>query len=215
MPVVIVAPLYLRKEVEFGVISQAMVAFAQVLGGFSLLVTQFQSLSTFAASISRLDAIAEGIDVAKRDGQPAGAAGHAGIATQEGDRLSRRGALADLGPTGGSLVRGLELRGRTPAGRLLVVGSGGEAKYELFRTLAGVWDHGEGRSSSGPRRDKLMFLPESPYAPPGRPPRPVRRRGHRGTRSARPCTWPSWRALMDRPEGPGRRAGLVQHTLGR
>lgn len=164
VPVVIVAPLYLRGQVEFGVISQAVVAFAQVLGGFSLLVTQFQSISTFAATVSRLDAIAEAVDDAKRsDIQRRG--GHAGIVSKSGDRLAAEG-LSLRSADGRPLVDALDFE-VAPGGRLLISGSGGEAKYELFRTFAGLWDHGEGQVVR-PDRDRLAFLPESPYAPPGR-----------------------------------------------
>ncbi len=57
VPILIVAPRYLRGEVEFGVVTQAGMAFAQLLGAFSLIVAQFQSISTFAAVILRLGSL--------------------------------------------------------------------------------------------------------------------------------------------------------------
>jgi vitamin B12/bleomycin/antimicrobial peptide transport system ATP-binding/permease protein len=62
VPVLIVAPSYLRGEVELGVITQSAMAFAQLLGGFSLIVAQFQSISTFAAVIDRLGSLWEEIE---------------------------------------------------------------------------------------------------------------------------------------------------------
>ncbi len=59
LPVMIVAPRYLRAEIEFGVVSQSAMAFAQLMGAFSLIVAQFQSVSTFAAVIQRLGALWE------------------------------------------------------------------------------------------------------------------------------------------------------------
>jgi putative ATP-binding cassette transporter len=41
IPVLIVAPLFIRREVEFGVIGQSAMAFATLLGAFSLIITQF------------------------------------------------------------------------------------------------------------------------------------------------------------------------------
>src|SRR5205807_3330338 len=58
LPILIVVPLYIRGEVEFGVVTQSAMAFAQLLGAFSLIVNQFQSLSSFAAVMVRLDALA-------------------------------------------------------------------------------------------------------------------------------------------------------------
>jgi putative ATP-binding cassette transporter len=57
IPMLIVAPLFIRGKVEFGVITQSAVAFAQLLGAFSLIVNQFQSISSFAAVIARLSAL--------------------------------------------------------------------------------------------------------------------------------------------------------------
>jgi ABC-type long-subunit fatty acid transport system fused permease/ATPase subunit len=48
----IVAPLFIRGKVEFGVITQSAAAFAQLLGAFSLIVNQFQAISSFAAVIA-------------------------------------------------------------------------------------------------------------------------------------------------------------------
>jgi putative ATP-binding cassette transporter len=61
IPVLIVAPLYMRGEQEFGVVTQAVTAFPFVLGAFSLMVTEFQRISSFAAVISRLGALEEAI----------------------------------------------------------------------------------------------------------------------------------------------------------
>ena len=59
LPILVVAPRYFRGEVEFGVVTQSAMAFAQLLGAFSLIVAQFQGLSTFAAVIGRLGALQE------------------------------------------------------------------------------------------------------------------------------------------------------------
>src|SRR5262249_40626886 len=58
IPTLIVAPLFIRGEVEFGVITQSAMAFTQLLGAFSLIINQVQSLSSFAAVIARLEALA-------------------------------------------------------------------------------------------------------------------------------------------------------------
>ena len=62
VPLLIVAPLYLRGEIEFGVVTQSAMAFATVLGAFSLIVTQFDTLSTFAAVTERLNTVAGAIE---------------------------------------------------------------------------------------------------------------------------------------------------------
>ena len=59
IPALVVAPLFIRGEVEFGVITQSAMAFSTLVGALSLVVTQFQSISSFAAVISRLGSLGE------------------------------------------------------------------------------------------------------------------------------------------------------------
>lgn len=54
IPVVVIAPQYLSGEIKFGVVSQAIGAFAQVLAALSLIVTQFERISSYLAGIDRL-----------------------------------------------------------------------------------------------------------------------------------------------------------------
>jgi putative ATP-binding cassette transporter len=44
IPALVVAPLFIRGEVEFGVITQSSMAFSHLVAAFSLIITQFQSI---------------------------------------------------------------------------------------------------------------------------------------------------------------------------
>jgi len=70
IPVLIVAPLFIRREVEFGVIGQATMAFATLLGAFSLVVTQFQAISAYASVILRLGEFVESAEKAGMGNPP-------------------------------------------------------------------------------------------------------------------------------------------------
>ncbi len=159
VPVLIVAPMYMRGEVEFGVITQSSMAFAQLLGAFSLIVTQFQSISSFTAVVARLDRFSEAARESESAPPPAieVADGQGGLAFEH---------LTLEAPDGGKLlVEDLSLvveRGT----RLLVTGPGEMAKMALFRATADLWDHGHGRVVR-PGKDCICFLPERPYLPPG------------------------------------------------
>ncbi len=59
IPVLVVAPLFIRREVDFGVIGQSAMAFATLLGAFSLIITQFQAISAYASVIMRLGEFVE------------------------------------------------------------------------------------------------------------------------------------------------------------
>jgi len=65
IPVVMIAPMFIEGNVEFGVIGQASMAFATLLGAFSLVITQFQAISSYASVITRLG---EFVEYAEREG---------------------------------------------------------------------------------------------------------------------------------------------------
>lgn len=67
IPVAVVAPLYIGGRVEFGKVAQSAMAFGQVVGAFSLIVTKFQDLSSFAAVVNRLGSMWEATEEVDRD----------------------------------------------------------------------------------------------------------------------------------------------------
>jgi putative ATP-binding cassette transporter len=71
LPALVVAPLYIRQQVPFGAIAQAAMAFAQVVGAFSLIVTKFQEMSTFAAVVNRLAGMWEATESAQAPSESA------------------------------------------------------------------------------------------------------------------------------------------------
>jgi len=160
LPALIVAPLFFAGKVEFGVITQSAMAFTTLLGAFSLIVTQFQSISTFAAVITRLSELATSIENA------ADRPKNASIEIRREPRRLRFEALDLLAPdTGLPLVRGLELIVPERA-NMLVNGTNGPARHALFHLLAGDWERGEGAVVM-PDENHMMLLPERPYLPTG------------------------------------------------
>ena len=61
IPALIIAPAFIEGKIEFGVITQSAMAFSTLVAAFSLIVTQFQSLSSYAAVVARLSALAEAV----------------------------------------------------------------------------------------------------------------------------------------------------------
>jgi len=160
IPMLIVAPLFIRGKVQFGVITQSAVAFAQLLGAFSLIVNQFQSLSTFAAVIVRLSALVG--------------------ATEKVSPTAAQAPVAVVGIDGGIAYEGLtlwspeegqemikSLTAEIPRGtRVLVIGPNEASRTALFRATAGSWPAGAGKVVRPPL-DEIVFLPQQPYLPPG------------------------------------------------
>ena len=57
IPALIIAPAFIDGKIEFGVITQSAMAFSSLVAAFSLIVTQFQSLSSYAAVLARLSSL--------------------------------------------------------------------------------------------------------------------------------------------------------------
>ena len=159
IPALIVGPLFMSGRAEFGVITQSAMAFSHLIGAFSLIVTQFQQISSYAAVLARLGRLSEGLD------RVAAVQSQVEVAEQPGAPVAYED-LTLLSPQDGQLLLS-SLTAKIPPGTsLLVVGPNERAKVALFRATAGVWDAGEGHVLRPPS-DEIMFVPERPYLPPG------------------------------------------------
>lgn len=159
IPALIVAPLFIRGEVEFGVITQSAMAFAHLLGAFSLIVNQFQSISSFTAVVARLSSLAQALEQAQST--PVSAIE---VTKQEGPIIYEHLTLRS--PRDGRIVV-RDLNVSIPVGtRVLITGPSETPKVALFRATAGIWRAGEGRIIR-PRLSHFLFLPERPYVYPG------------------------------------------------
>ncbi|WP_435017335.1 ABC transporter ATP-binding protein/permease [Tundrisphaera sp. TA3] len=155
IPILIVAPMFIRGQVEFGVVTQSIGAFATILGAFSLIITQFPLISSFAAVVERLGTIWEVLDGEKRPPETS-------ITMIDDDNRLAYEHLTLVTPKDGSvLVRDLTLD--VPTGRrLLIQGPDGIGKSALARATAGIWPTGTG-TIIRPGRDQIMFVPQRPY----------------------------------------------------
>jgi putative ATP-binding cassette transporter len=157
VPPLIVGPLFMRGRVEFGVITQAAIAFAQLLGAFSLIVTQFQQLSSYAAVLVRVGTFSATIEGAAATG----------------------GAQTDVNPTRDRIVYDdVTLRSTSnleplvtrltlaiPVGMRVLVTGTDEARRALFHATSR--GHAlEGRIV-GAGVERTLFVPERPYVPAG------------------------------------------------
>ena len=156
IPALIVGPLFIRGEVEFGVIAQSAMAFSHLLGAFSLVVTQFGSISSYAAVLARLRALVD------QAGWSEAAPSASKLEIVDGsDRLTWEGLTLLASETDELLIAKLSATVE-PGSRWLVTGPNAAAQTALLRATAGVWRSGEGRIL---RPEKTVFLPESPYLP--------------------------------------------------
>ncbi|RJR54827.1 MAG: ABC transporter ATP-binding protein/permease [Desulfobacteraceae bacterium] len=159
IPALIVAPLFIKGKVEFGVISQSAIAFTHLLGAFSLIVTQFQSISSYTATSARLAALKEACEReanTERSNPPF---------SKEDGRIAYKRVTLRSPRSGRVLIKDLLID--IPKGkRVLVRGDDETARSALFHATAGLWDVSEGKIIR-PRLEQILFLPELPYLPPG------------------------------------------------
>ena len=159
IPALVVAPMFFRGQIEFGVITQSAMAFATLLGAFSIIVTQFQSISTFAAVVARLSELAMSIERASEPVVTPVTIRH------EPRRLEFEGLEVFTLETGAPLIRGLDFLMPERAS-VLIQGPNQAARHALFHLLSGRWERGSGTVIM-PDPSRMMLLPERPYLPPG------------------------------------------------
>jgi vitamin B12/bleomycin/antimicrobial peptide transport system ATP-binding/permease protein len=153
IPFLVVAPLFIDGQAEFGVVTQSAMAFAHLMGAFSLIVTQFQSISTYTAVVSRLGRLIDGMEIA--ESHDASLVENSTDKSPGFSRLTIRSGDGDP-----PILLDLDFR-LAPGEWLLIDGSSETAKRNLFRAMAGVWGEGSG-SVILPDQD-VAFVPERPY----------------------------------------------------
>ncbi|GAQ79029.1 ATP-binding cassette transporter [Klebsormidium nitens] len=194
IPSVIIAPRYFAGQIEFGVVTQAGMAFRAILSALTVLVAKFLELSELAAGTERLDALI--LALAKHSGDRR-LATHEQVAEEEaGPRNSaeeddeERALLLRVTEGGPSRIAKTEGPGlilkdvsiSTPDRRqtlfenlnltllegqsLMVTGPSGCGKSSLLRAIAGLWNAGSGEISCPPAA-QTFFLPQKPYMPLG------------------------------------------------
>jgi putative ATP-binding cassette transporter len=160
LPVLIVAPMFMRGEVQFGVVTQAAGAFAQVLAAVSLIITQFGGLSDYLAGVQRLGTLWDSLD--EHDAEEERIVRETPQQLEEDSRVVKLDKLTVRTPDGShTLVTDLSFELRKKQS-LLIMGASGTGKSSVLRTIAGLWPSGSG-SLERPALCDLMFLPQRPY----------------------------------------------------
>ena len=138
IPFLVLGPLYFAGKVELGVISQASMAFGQVLSALTLVVSSFGDFSTFAATIDRLSAFVFELDDKKAAGpnRPA-------IETVEDGQLSMDAVSLMTPDYSRTLVNNLSVA-VNPGQGLVIMGKSGSGKSSLLRALGCLWNSGKG-----------------------------------------------------------------------
>ncbi|MBX7207513.1 MAG: ABC transporter ATP-binding protein/permease [Verrucomicrobiaceae bacterium] len=164
LPIAIVAPMFMEGEIQFGMVTQSIDAFAQVLAALTLISSNFEGLSSYLAGVQRLGSLWDDLDDFDADERRA--------STESIQQLEAEGRHVKLDKLtvrtpdkSKTLVTGLTFE-IMQAQSLIIMGESGTGKSSVLRTIAGLWPGGTGSLERPLLRD-LMFLPQRPYMVPG------------------------------------------------
>ena len=153
LPYLVLFPQYFSGKIQFGDMTQANFAFAQVYGALSLIVSQIQEITNFAAGVDRLAAFTD--TVAAETAPPAR------IQSEEAPQLALEDVTLLTPNAQRMLVEHLSVH-LPPKACLIIVGPSGVGKSSLLRAIAGLWQRGTG-TIRRPALDAMLFLPQRPY----------------------------------------------------
>jgi len=168
LPLVVMAPLYFEDQIKFGVVTQAGGVFATVLASLTLIVSRIESLSQFAAGISRLQTFKTALnqDVSNAThpediGASTSSNSLPQITLLESPKLALENVTLYTPKRERALLVDASLE-VSPGGGLIILGPSGSGKSSILRAFSGLWTTGEGRIYRPPLSE-IIFLPQRPY----------------------------------------------------
>ncbi|MDT9340113.1 ABC transporter ATP-binding protein/permease [Trichodesmium erythraeum 21-75] len=156
LPSIIIGPRVLSGELEIGVITQAGVAFSIILSSLTVIVSQLDRLTEFAAGINRLSTFSEAIQSSAEVPK-----GELAIDTITNSCLALEHLTLKTPNYQRTLFRDISLEIK-PGDGLLIMGPSGCGKSSILRAIAGLWNSGTG-AIYRPKLNEILFLPQKPY----------------------------------------------------
>jgi len=162
IPAIVVAPSVLSGDLEVGKVSEATGAFARVFYSLNIIVSRFQSLTTFAAGINRLFGFYQFLEPSQKDSLlNLDKTENRTIDTIKNDQLAIEHLTLQTPNYQNTLMTDVSFNLPSEKG-LLIMGASGCGKSSLLRAIGGLWDSGTG-AIFRPESDKMLFLPQRPY----------------------------------------------------
>lgn len=156
LTLLVLAPLFIRGEIDFGQIGQATTACYMFAGALEELIAEFGVSGRFSSYVQRLSDFSDALEAVAKQPENVGT-----IKTIEENYFAFENVTLQTPNYEQIIVENLSLAVQ-PGEGLLIVGPSGRGKSSMLRAIAGLWNAGTGRLVRPPLKE-VLFLPQRPY----------------------------------------------------
>ncbi|MBN3941436.1 MAG: ATP-binding cassette domain-containing protein [Nostoc sp.] len=156
LTLLVLAPLFIRGEIDFGQIGQATTACYFFAGALEELIAEFGVSGRFSSYVQRLSDFSDALEAVAKQPENVGT-----IKTIEENYFAFENVTLQTPNYEQVIVENLSLAVQ-PGEGLLIVGPSGRGKSSMLRAIAGLWNAGTGRLVRPPLKE-VLFLPQRPY----------------------------------------------------
>ncbi|GBF80251.1 ABC transporter ATP-binding protein/permease [Aphanothece sacrum] len=155
-PFLIVAPIYIRGDIDFGEVTQVSYACHSFANALAALVDEVGDSGRFISYIERFDSLSNALKKVGKQRKDVST-----INVIEENHIAFENVTLQTPDYAKVIVENLSVSVE-PGQGLLIVGPSGRGKSSLLRAIAGLWNSGTG-DLLRPSLEDMLFLPQRPY----------------------------------------------------